>query len=135
GGHAGGEGGGGGGAGGSGGGGSARGSAAITDRLRRAEADRAVDSFRAELQAAIRRALVADRGARAVSKTMRVRLAEDVDIATASAAELEAVMAAIGPPAHRLSKILAQQEVRQRRLSPRPTLPPGQGTRGGPVRS
>jgi uncharacterized protein with von Willebrand factor type A (vWA) domain len=125
--------------GGSGGGGSGdgwnpRGSAAIADRLRRAEADRAVDRFRAELQAAIRRALVADRGARAVSKTLRVRLAEDVDIATASAAEQEAMVASIGPLAHQLSKLLAQQEFRRRRLSIRRTLHLAMGTGGVPFR-
>ena len=100
----------------------------------RADADRAVDRFRAELQAAIRRALVADRGARAVSKTMRVRLAEDVDIATASAAEQEAMVASIGPLAHQLSKILAQQEFRKRRLSVRRTLHLAMGTGGVPFR-
>jgi uncharacterized protein len=122
------------GGGGSGGGWNVRGSAAIADRLRRAEADRAVDSFRAELQAAIRRALVADRGARAVSKTLRVRLAEDVDIATASAAEQEAMVASIGPLAHQLSKLLAQQEFRKPRLSIRRTLHLAMGTGGVPFR-
>jgi uncharacterized protein len=122
------------GGGGSGGGWNVRGSSAIADRLRQAEADRAVDSFRAELQAAIRRALVADRGARAVSKTLRVRLAEDVDIATASAAEQEAMVASIGPLAHQLSKLLAQQEFRRPRLSIRRTLHLAMGTGGVPFR-
>lgn len=124
-----------GGGGGSGGGWNARArSAAISERLERAEADRAVQRFRDELQAAIRRALVADRGARAVSKTLRIRLAEDVDIATASAAEREAMMASIGPLAHQLSKILAQQEYRKRRLSVRRTLHLAMGTGGVPFR-
>ena len=130
-----GAGGGGGGAGGGGGGGGWNAAAAaLRERLGRAEADRAVEAFRAELQAAIRRALVADRGARAVSKTMRVRLAEDIDIATASAAELEAMVASIGPLAHQLSKILAQQEYRKRRLSVRRTLHLAMGTGGVPFR-
>jgi uncharacterized protein len=128
----------GGGEGGRGGGGSgggwSSGAGAIRDRLSRADADRAVDRFRDELQAAIRRALVADRGPRAVSKTMRVRLAEDVDIATASAAEQEAMVASIGPLAHQLSKILAQQEFRKRRLSVRRTLHLAMGTGGVPFR-
>ena len=125
---------GGGGGGGSGGGWTARGSAAISERLDRAAADRAVDRFSSELQAAIRRALVADRGARAVSKTMRVRLAQDIDIATASAAELESMVSSIGPLAHQLSKILAQQEYRKRRLSIRRTLHLAMGTGGVPFR-
>ncbi len=123
-----------GGGGGGAGGGWSSGADAIRDRLSRADADRAVDRFRAELQAAIRRALVADRGPRAVSKTMRVRLAEDVDIATASAAEQEAMVASIGPLAHQLSKILAQQEFRKRRLSVRRTLHLAMGTGGVPFR-
>lgn len=124
----------GGGGGGSGGGWNARGSAAMRERLDRGAADRAVDRFRDELQAAIRRALVADRGARAVSKTMRVRLAQDIDIATASAAELESMVSSIGPLAHQLSKILAQQEYRKRRLSIRRTLHLAMGTGGVPFR-
>ena len=123
-----------GGGGGSGGGWSARGSAALRERLDRGAADRAVDRFRDELQAAIRRALVADRGPRAVSKTMRVRLAEDIDIATASAAELDSMVSSIGPLAHQLSKILAQQEYRKRRLSVRRTLHLAMGTGGVPFR-
>jgi uncharacterized protein with von Willebrand factor type A (vWA) domain len=123
-----------GGAAGAGGGGLRTGAAAIAERLERDGADRAVDRFRAELRAAIRRALVADRGARAVSKTLRIRLAEDVDIATASAAELDGVVAAIGPLAQRLSKILAQQEFRKRRLSVRRTLHLAMGTGGVPFR-
>ena len=111
-----------------------RGPGAIRERLDRAAADRAVDAFRAQLRAAIRRALVADRGAPAVTRTMRVRLAEDVEIASASAAELEAMVAAIGPMAHRLSKILAQQEFRKRRLSIRRTLHLAMGTGGVPFR-
>jgi uncharacterized protein with von Willebrand factor type A (vWA) domain len=122
-----------GGAGGSGGGWNTAASA-LRERLGRAEADRGVEAFRDELQAAIRRALVADRGARAVSKTMRVRLAEDIDIATASAAELESMVASIGPLAHQLSKILAQQEYRKRRLSVRRTLHLAMGTGGVPFR-
>jgi uncharacterized protein with von Willebrand factor type A (vWA) domain len=125
---------GGGGGGGGSGGGRDSGADAIRDRLSRAGADRAVDRFRAEVQAAIRRALVADRGPRAVSKTIRVRLAEDVDIATASAAEHEAMVASIGPLAHQLSKILAQQEFRKRRLSVRRTLHLAMGTGGVPFR-
>ena len=120
-----------------GGGGSGSGwsaSAGFRERLDRAAADRAVDAFRTELRTAIRRALVADRGARAVSKTMRVRLAEDIAIASASAAEMAAMVDSIGPLAHELSKILAQQEYRKRRLSIRRTLHLAMGTGGVPFR-
>ncbi len=119
--------------GGGGGSGWRTGGAAVAERLDRAAADRAVDRFRRELRAAVSRALVADRGPAAVARTMRVRLAQDVDIGTASAAELAAMSASIGPLAQRLSKILAQQH-RRRRLSIRRTLHLAMGTGGVPFR-
>ncbi len=104
-------------------------------RLEAASADRAVTGFRADLQAAVRRALVADRGARAVRATMRVGLAEDIDIASASATEIEAMTAAIGPLAQRLTHVLAQLAIhRKRQLSIRETLHKAMGTGGVPVR-
>lgn len=119
--------------GGSGSGGGLSGS--LRARLEAASADRAVVAFRNELQAAVRRALVADRGARAVRTTMRVGLAEDIDIATASATELEAMATAIGPLAQRLTHVLAQMAThRKRRLSIRETLHKAMGTGGVPVR-
>ncbi len=123
-----------GGGGGGQGGGSSR-SAGFRYRLREAEADRAVEGFRADLRSAIRRALVADRGARAVRTTMRVGLAEDIDIVTASAAELAAMASAIGPLAQRLTHVLAQLAMyRKRRLSIRKTLHLAMGTGGVPFR-
>src|SRR5215469_10262778 len=104
-------------------------------RLESAGADRAVTAFRGDLQSAVRRALVADRGARAVRTTMRVGLAEDIDIASASATELEAMAAAIGPLAQRLTHVLAQLATyRKRRLSIRETLHKAMGTGGVPIR-
>jgi uncharacterized protein with von Willebrand factor type A (vWA) domain len=124
---------GGGGGGGSGGGWNA--SAALQARLDRAIADEAVDAFRTELRSAIRRTLVADRGARAVTKTMRIRLAQDVNIANASATEQESMLASIGPLAQRLSKILARQAAyKKRRLSVRRTIHLAIGTGGVPFR-
>ena len=104
-------------------------------RLREARADRAVAAFRADLRAAIRRALVADRGAQAVRASMRVRLAEDIDIVSASAGELEAIGAAIGPLVQRLTHILAQLAIRKKRtLSIRRTMHLAMGTGGVPFR-
>jgi uncharacterized protein len=123
------------GGGGGAGGGWRSGTGVMQERLDRAGVDRAIDAFRGELRAAIRRTLVADRGASAVAKTMRVRLAEDVNITNASAAEHEAMLASIGPLAHRLTKILAQQAAyRKRRLSVRRTLHLAMGTGGVPFR-
>jgi uncharacterized protein with von Willebrand factor type A (vWA) domain len=135
----------GGGGGGGGGGGRSRGSGAIADdmpgvrslgeRLARAEVDRAIDKFRDEIEASIRRALVADRGPRAVRQTMRVGLAQDADIATASAAELAAMSAAIGPLAQQLTQVLNQQAAyRKRKLSIRGTLRKAMGSGGIPFR-
>jgi uncharacterized protein len=107
----------------------------LRDRIARAGVDRAVDRFRAEVQAAIQRMLVADRGARAVRATMRVRLAADADIATASAAELTAMAAAVGPISQQLTRVLSQQAAfRKRRLSIRATLRRAMGSGGVPFR-
>jgi uncharacterized protein with von Willebrand factor type A (vWA) domain len=126
---------GGGGGGGGQGGGSGGPGGGFRRRMIEAEADRAVEGFRADLRSAIRRALVADRGARAVRTTMRVGLAQDIDIVTASAAELAAMTAAIGPLAQRLTHVLAQLALhRKRRLSIRKTLHLAMGTGGVPFR-
>jgi uncharacterized protein with von Willebrand factor type A (vWA) domain len=107
----------------------------IAARLREADADRAVEDFRTDLRTAIRRALVADRGPRAVRTTMRVGLAQDIDIVTASATELAAMATAIGPMAQRLTHVLAQlARYRKRKLSVRGTLHLAMGTGGVPFR-
>jgi uncharacterized protein with von Willebrand factor type A (vWA) domain len=108
---------------------------ALRDRLAQAAIDRAIEKFRAEIQSAVRRALVADRGARAVRATMRVGLAEDVDIASASGAEIEAMASAIGPLAQQLTQVLYRQAVyRKRKLSIRGTLRRAMGSGGIPFR-
>jgi uncharacterized protein len=126
-----------GGGGGSGPGGSPSGggSASLREKIRRARADRAVGEFRNDLREAVRRALVADRGARAVRETMRVGLAEDIDIISASAAETAAMTAAIAPLVQRLAHVLAQLAThRRRKLSIRRTLHASMGTGGVPFR-
>jgi len=91
--------------------------------------------LRAELRAAVRRALVADRGAQAVRATMRVELPEDMDIVTASATEQRAMAAAIGPLAQRLTYVLARLAThRKRTLSIRRTMHRAMGTGGVPFR-
>jgi len=107
----------------------------VRAQLADAAADQAVAAFRRDLAAAVRRALVADRGARAVRTTMRVGLAEDLDIATASATELAAMTQAIGPLTQRLSHVLAQLALhRKRKLSIKRTLHKSMGTGGVPIR-
>ena len=123
---------------GSGGGGAGMGwnrPAAVQALLDQAGIDRSIKGFRTELRSAVRRALVADRGARAVRATIRVGLAENADIASASAAEREAMSTAIGPLAQRLTKIMAQQaRNRRRKLSIRRTARQAMGTGGIPFR-
>jgi uncharacterized protein with von Willebrand factor type A (vWA) domain len=106
----------------------------LRDRLAQAEAERAISRFRAEIEASIRRVLVADRGARAVRATMRVGLAQDKDIASASGAELQAMTSAIGPLAQQLTQVLSRQARRPRRPSIRGTLRRSMATGGVPFR-
>jgi uncharacterized protein len=109
--------------------------ASVRARLARAGVDQGVGRFRAEIQAAVRRLLVADRGAAAVRATMRVRLPEDTDIGTASAAELEAMTTAIAPLARQLTRVLARQPAyRRRKLSIRATLRRSMSSGGVPFR-
>ncbi len=120
---------------GSGSGSGLSGASGLHGRLAEARADRAVAGLRAELRAAVRRALVADRGAQAVRATMRVELPEDMDIVTASATEQRAMAAAIGPLAQRLTYVLARLAThRKRTLSIRRTMHRAMGTGGVPFR-
>ena len=75
--------------------------------LERAEAT--VQRFQAEVEAAIRRRLVADRGAEAVAKTLRTPLPEDVAFLTASAKEIEALRETVDPLARKLAARLAER--------------------------
>jgi len=120
---------------GSGSGSGLSGSAGVRRRLAEARADRIVARLRSDLRAAVRRALVADRGAQAVRSTMRVELPEDMDIVTASATEQQAMAAAIGPLAQRLTYVLARLAThRKRTLSIRRTMQRAMGTGGVPFR-
>jgi hypothetical protein len=106
---------------------------ALRARLARAAADRAIGDFRQLLQSAVRRALVADRGARAVRRTMGVQLAEDMDISGSSAAQSRQIAAAVAPLAQHLARILARQAAaRPSRISIRGTLRRAMGTGGVP---
>jgi uncharacterized protein with von Willebrand factor type A (vWA) domain len=103
------------------------------DRLARAAAERAVDDFRQLLQSAVRRALVADRGAAAVRRTMNVQLAQDIDISASSAAQSRQIAAAIAPLAQYLARILASQATaRWSKVSIRGTLRRASATGGVP---
>jgi hypothetical protein len=106
---------------------------ALHDRLTRTAADRAVDDFRRLLQSAVRRALVADRGAAAVRRTMHVQLAQDVDISASSAAQSGQIALAIAPLSQHLARALASDaRTRERKVSVRGTLRRAMATGGVP---
>jgi hypothetical protein len=64
---------------------------------------------------------------------MGVQVAEDIDISSASAAEVRQIAAAVAPLAHQLTRILARQTMtRKRKLSIRRTLHRSMGTGGVP---
>src|SRR5208282_2281882 len=77
-----------------------------------------VDAVRAEVEAEIRRRLVADRGAEAVAGTLRRPLPEDVDFLNASQEQLAAIRQAV----QLLGRKLAARLARKRRHRRRSTL-------------
>jgi uncharacterized protein with von Willebrand factor type A (vWA) domain len=89
------------------------------DRALAAERRRGqVADIRTEAEAEIRRRLVADRGAAAVARTLRVPLPEDVDFLNASAEQLAAIRQAVQV----LGRKLAARLVRKRRHHRRSAL-------------
>jgi hypothetical protein len=89
------------------------------DRALAAERRRGqVADIRTEAEAEIRRRLVADRGAAAVARTLRVSLPEDVDFLNASAEQLTAIRQAV----QLLGRKLAARLVRKRRHHSRSAL-------------
>jgi uncharacterized protein with von Willebrand factor type A (vWA) domain len=89
------------------------------DRALAAERRRGqVADIRTEAEAEIRRRLVADRGAAAVARTLRVPLPEDVDFLNASAEQLAAIRQAV----QLLGRKLAARLVRKRRHHRRSAL-------------
>lgn len=83
------------------------------DRLLAADrADAGVQKVELEVEAEIRRRLVADRGADAVARTLRKPLPEDVDFLRANQQETDALKAAIQPLARKLAARLAEKRRR-----------------------
>lgn len=87
-----------------------------------------------EIEAEIRRRLVADRGAAAVTRTLRLSLPEDVDFTRATTGELEAMEQAVEPLTRRLKRRLARDRVRHRGpVDMRATLRRSMATGGVPI--
>jgi uncharacterized protein with von Willebrand factor type A (vWA) domain len=79
------------------------------------EYERRVAEFQREVEAEIRRRLVADRGAADVARTLRKPLPEDVDFLTASAGQIGMLREIVAPMARKLAARLADRQRRHRR--------------------
>ncbi len=82
---------------------------ALEERLTRDEYEARIDELRKEVEAEIRRRLVADRGAEAMAKTLRKPLPEDIDFMHATREELAALRRAIYPLTRKLAARLARK--------------------------
>jgi uncharacterized protein with von Willebrand factor type A (vWA) domain len=82
---------------------------ALEERLERDEYQSRVDAFRQEIEAEIRRRLVADRGVEAMAKTLRKPLPEDVDFMHASRDEMASLRKALYPLTRKLAARLARK--------------------------
>ena len=87
----------------------------LDDRLLREEYESRLDTLRREVEAEIRRRLVADRGADAVAKSVRKPLPDDIDFMHASREELVALRKAIAPLTRKLAVRLARKRRHGRR--------------------
>ncbi|MGH1505026.1 MAG: vWA domain-containing protein [Acidimicrobiales bacterium] len=81
----------------------------LEERLEKDEFEHRIDSLRKEIEAEIRRRLVADRGAEAMAKTLRKPLPEDVDFMHASRDEMVKLKRAIYPLTRKLAVRLARK--------------------------
>ena len=81
----------------------------LEERLARDEYEARLDKLRKEIEAEIRRRLVADRGAQAMAKTLRKPLPEDIDFMHASRDELSQLRRALHPLTRKLAVRLARK--------------------------
>ncbi|CAB4759997.1 MAG: VWA domain-containing protein [Actinobacteria bacterium] len=81
----------------------------LEERLEKDEFESRIEQFKQEVEAEIRRKLVADRGAEAMAKTLRKPLPEDVDFMHASRDEMQSLKKALQPLARKLAAKLARK--------------------------
>lgn len=81
----------------------------LEERLERDEFNDRIENFKKEIEAEIRRRLVADRGAEAMAKTLRKPLPEDVEFMHASRDEMQNLKKALGPLTRKLAARLARK--------------------------
>src|SRR5947207_7109706 len=82
---------------------------ALEERLEHDEYEARIERFKKEIEAEIRRRLVADRGVEAMAKTLRKPLPEDVDFMHASRDEMLALRKALQPLTRKLAARLARK--------------------------
>jgi uncharacterized protein with von Willebrand factor type A (vWA) domain len=87
----------------------------MEERLHKDEFDDRIDKFKKEVEAEIRRRLVADRGAEAMAKTLRKPLPEDVEFMHANRDEMQHLKKALQPLTQKLAARLARKRRRGRR--------------------
>ena len=81
----------------------------LEERLEKDEFESRIEQFKQEVEAEIRRKLVADRGAEAMAKTLRKPLPEDVDFMHASRDEMQSLKKALQPLTRKLAARLARK--------------------------
>ena len=81
----------------------------LEERLERDEYNDRIEKFKQEVEAEIRRRLVADRGAEAMAKTLRKPLPEDVEFMHASRDEMQYLKKALQPLTRKLAARLARK--------------------------
>ena len=81
----------------------------LEERLERDEYNDRIEKFKQEVEAEIRRRLVADRGAEAMAKTLRKPLPEDVEFMHASRDEMQHLKKALYPLTRKLAARLARK--------------------------
>ncbi len=82
---------------------------ALEERLERDEYESRIENFKKEIEAEIRRRLVADRGAEAMAKTLRKPLPEDVEFMHASRDEMALLKKSLYPLTRKLAARLARK--------------------------
>ncbi|MFM7489469.1 MAG: vWA domain-containing protein [Actinomycetota bacterium] len=87
----------------------------LEERLERDEYQSRIEQFKKEIEAEIRRRLVADRGAEAMAKTLRKPLPEDVEFMHASRDEMQLLKKSLYPLTRKLAARLARKRKHGRR--------------------
>ncbi len=81
----------------------------LEQRLEHDEFEHRIEQFKQEIEAEIRRRLVADRGVEAMAKTLRKPLPEDVEFMHASRDEMQSLKKALQPLTRKLAARLARK--------------------------